>query len=160
MRRVLDTSALLSGLQFSGSLLTVPEVLHEIRRQGMTPQLEAVLETQVRVRVPRPEVLARAREASEGTGDAHRLSPADLALVALALEEEAALVTDDYSIQNACRALGIPFEPVLERGIRDRWTWSYCCTGCRKVWPEWHEDCPICGARLRTGRPRVSRGTR
>lgn len=158
MRRVLDTSALLSGRQFPGELLTVPEVLRELSRQGVTPQLEAILETQVRVASGGRPALARVRAAAESTGDAHRLSPTDLALIALALEAEAILVTDDYSIQNVGKALGIPFEPVMEKGIREQWTWSYRCTGCGKVWPEWHDDCPTCGAALRTARPGLSRG--
>ncbi|OGS63596.1 MAG: hypothetical protein A3K59_06675 [Euryarchaeota archaeon RBG_19FT_COMBO_69_17] len=158
MRRVLDTSALLSGRQFPGELLTVPEVLGELSRQGVTPQLEAILETQVRVASAGRPARARALAAAESTGDAHRLSPTDLALVALALEEEAVLVTDDYSIQNVGKALGIPFEPVMERGIREQWRWSYRCSGCGKVWPEWHDDCPTCGAVLRTARPGISQG--
>jgi len=154
VRLVLDSSAVLTGRQFPGELLTVPSVLEEVRRHGMGVQLEAFLETHVRVATPTPEAVARVREASEATGDAHRLSPTDIELSALALESGATLVTDDYSIQNIARSLGIPFEPVLERGIREQWRWSYRCTGCGQVWPEWHDDCPTCGAPIRTARPR------
>lgn len=160
MMRVLDASALLTGRQFPGELVTVSGVLREVRRQGMTPQLEAILETQVRVLQPAKESEERVRAAAETTGDAQRLSPTDRDLLALALDLGATLVTDDYSIQNLCRVLAITYEPVLLPGIREEWRWSYRCTGCGRTWPEWHGECPTCGSPLKTARPRVTRGTR
>jgi len=160
MKRVLDASALLTGRQFPGELLTVPGVLGEVRRHGMSAPLEAILETQVRVLSPGPEALDRVRAASEGTGDSPRLSPTDVALLALALDTHATVVTDDYSIQNVALALGVPYETVMEEGIADLWRWTYRCAGCGKDWATWHEACPICGSLLKTARPRVTRGTR
>lgn len=160
MKRVLDASALLTGRQFPGDLLTVPGVLREVHRHGTTLPLEALLATQVRVITPGAAALGRVRAASEATGDAHRLSPTDRDLLALALEEAATLVSDDYSIQNLARTLGVPYEPVLTPGIKETWRWTYRCTGCGRTWPEWHEECPVCGAALRTAHPRVTRGRR
>ncbi len=160
MLRVLDASALLTGRQFPGELATVPEVLREVRRHGLTPQLEAVLETQVRTLSPGGDARKRVQAAAEATGDARRLSPTDGELLALALEQGGTLVTDDYSIQNLCRVLEIPYEPVLMPGIREAWRWTYRCTGCGRTWPEWHDECPTCGSPLKTARPRVKRGTR
>ncbi len=160
MTRVLDSSALLTGRQFPGELLTVPGVLREVRRHGLTPQLEAILDTQVRVLSPGAESLRRVGAAGDATGDAHRLSPTDAQLLALALEVRATLVTDDYSIQNVAKVLGIPYETVLEPGIKEEWRWSYRCRGCGRTWPEWHDECPTCGSPLRTARARVSRAGR
>ena len=160
MVRVLDASALLTGRQFPGELVTVPNVLTEVRRHGLTPQLEAVLGTQVRVLEPGAAARERVRVASGATGDAPRLSPTDRELLALALELGGTLVTDDYSIQNLARSLGIPYEAVLMPGIREAWRWSYRCTGCGRTWPEWRAECPTCGSPLKTARPRVTRGTR
>jgi len=160
MPRVLDSSALLTGRQFPGELLTVPSVLRELRRHGMTPQLQAILDTQVRLLSPGPEALRKVREASEATGDARRLSPTDIELLALALEVGGTLVTDDYSIQNLARSLGLAYETVQERGIAEEWRWAYRCTGCGKTWPEWHRECPTCGASLKTVRSRLSPGGR
>lgn len=160
MKRVLDASALLTGRQFPGDLLTVPGVLRELHRHGMTPQLEAILATQVRVLTPGSAALERVRAASDSTGDAHRLSPTDRDLLALALEETATLVSDDYSIQNLARTLDVPYEAVLTPGITETWQWTYRCTGCGRTWPEWHEECPTCGSPVRTAHARVRRGTR
>ncbi len=160
MVRVLDASALLTGRQFPGELATVPGVLRELGRHGLTPQLQAILDTQVRVLEPGTAAQARIRAAAESTGDAQRLSPTDRELLALAVELGATLVTDDYSIQNVCRVLAIPYEPVLLPGIQEAWHWTYRCTGCGRTWPQWHEDCPTCGSPLKTARPRARRGTR
>ena len=158
VRRVLDTSAFLSGRQFPGELLTTPEVLRELRRHGLTASLEAVLGTQVAVASPGRDSVSRVRAASQATGDFPRLSPTDVQLLALALEGGATLVTDDYSMQNVGTALGIPFETVLAPGITAQWAWTYRCTGCGAAWPAWHEECPTCGARLRTSRARAEPG--
>ncbi len=160
MVRVLDASALLTGRQFPGELVTVPGVLRELGRHGITPQLQAILDTQVRVLAPGTAAKARVRAVAESTGDAQRLSPTDRELLALAAELGATLVTDDYSIQNVCRVLAIPYEPVLLPGIQEAWHWTYRCTGCGRTWPEWHDECPTCGSPLRTARPRATRGTR
>ena len=137
-----------------------PTQLRRYRKRHTLPQLEAVLGTQVRVLEPAPDDLNRVQAAADATGDARRLSPTDKDLLALALGLGATLVTDDYSIQNLCRALSIPYEPILTPGIREAWTWTYRCTGCGRTWPEWHDECPTCGSPLKTARPRVTRGTR
>lgn len=152
MRRILDSSALLTGREFPGELFTVPEVLDEVERHGLTPQLEAFLATHVAVVSPGPDPARRVRDASRTTGDEPRLSPTDVAVLALAVDLGGTVVTDDYSIQNVCQAIGVPYETAMAPGIRDRWTWAYRCTGCGRTWPTWHEACPTCGARLRTAR--------
>ncbi len=150
-KRVLDTSALMSGRPFEGELFTTDDVLRELRRQkAITPQLETFLAVKVRVVSPSREALDQVRRQSEGTGDAHRLSPTDIGLLAVASELRATLVTDDYSIQNLAQVLEIPYEPVLERGITEVVRWRYRCTGCGKQYEAWVEPCSVCGAKLRT----------
>src|SRR5881409_2372831 len=145
IRRVLDTSALMSGRTFDGELFTTDEVLHELARQkAMTPQLETFLDVKVRVLSPSRESLASTRTKSEGTGDAHRLSPTDVGLLAVATELGARIVTDDYSIQNLARVLGIAYEPVVEAGITEVLRWRYRCSGCGKFYDSWADPCPVC----------------
>ena len=154
-RRVLDTSALMSGRPFDGELYTTEDVLHELRKQeAITPQLETFLAVKVRVVSPSKDGVAAVRRRSEGTGDAHRLSPTDLRLLAVASELGATIVTDDYSIQNLARDIGVTYEPVLERGITELVRWRYRCTGCGKVYETWVDPCTVCGARVRTTRGR------
>ncbi len=152
MRRVLDASALLSGASFDGELYTTPEAVAEVRRLGSTPQLDAVLATKVRVLTP-PEASLEAVDAgARGTGDIARLSPTDRGLLALARDLDATILTDDYSIQNVAARLGIPYERVLERGIREVVEWRHRCTGCGRFFEGPMKECPVCGSRVRTTR--------
>ncbi|MEK6851738.1 MAG: hypothetical protein AABY30_04280 [Candidatus Thermoplasmatota archaeon] len=152
-RRVLDTSALMSGRPFEGELFTTEDVLRELHRQeAMTPQLEAFLALKVRIVSPSRESVAAMRARAEGTGDVHRLSPTDLRLVAVASELDATLVTDDYSIQNLAEEVGLLYESVLVPGITERVVWRYRCTGCGRRSEEWRDPCPVCGAKVRTSR--------
>lgn len=154
--RVLDTSALMSGRRFAGELLTTDDVLNELRRlKALTPELASFLDVKVRVVSPSRESLEAVRTASEDTGDAHRLSPTDLGLLAAAFQLKATIVTDDYSIQNLARVLGVSHEPVLETGITEVVQWRYRCSGCGKFYEAWAETCPICGAKVRTTRARA-----
>ena len=153
VRRVLDTSALMSGRPFEGDLFTTEDVLRELRKQeALTPQLETFLAVKVRVVSPSREAVAEVRRQSEGTGDAHRLSGTDIDLLAVASETGATIVTDDYSIQNLAVEIGLAYEPVLERGIREVVRWRYRCSGCGKSFERWMDPCPVCGAKVRTGR--------
>jgi UPF0271 protein len=160
-RRVLDTSALMSGRPFEGELFTTEDVLRELRRQkAVTPQLETFLAVKVRLVSPSREAVKAVEARSERTGDAHRLSPTDVRLLAVASELGATIVTDDYSIQNLARELGVPYATILERGITETVTWRYRCTGCGKFFEGWRDPCPVCGAKLRTTRasPEPRRG--
>jgi UPF0271 protein len=153
--RVLDTSALMSGRAFEGELFTTDDVLRELHRQkAMTTQLSTFLDLKVRILSPSPEALAAVAAASEGTGDAHRLSPTDLRLLAVARDLGATIVTDDYSIQNLAEVVGVAHEAVLERGIKEVVHWEYRCTGCGRTFESWTDPCPVCGSKLRTTRAR------
>ena len=154
MRRVLDATALLSGASFDGELFTTPEAVAEVRRHGSTPQLDAVLATKVRVLTPGPESLEVVDRVARKTGDVARLSPTDRGLLALAHDLVGSIMTDDYSIQNVASRLGVPFEGVLQRGIREVVEWRYRCTGCGRFFEEPLKDCPVCGSRVKTTRAR------
>lgn len=157
VRRVLDATALLSGISLDGDLYTTPEATREVRRIGSTPQLDAVLSTKVRVMSPSDDSLAAIDAIARETGDASRLSPTDKGLLALARDVDATILTDDYSIQNVASRLGIPYERVVERGIREVVHWSYRCTGCGRAFEEPQKECPVCGSRVRTARKRPPR---
>ena len=79
----------------------------------------------------------------------HRLSPTDTEVMALALELEAEVLTDDYSVQNLATYLGIPFRPVGIKAIKEVRRWRWRCIGCGKVFDKEMPDCPICGSKLK-----------
>lgn len=157
---ILDTSAVLSGVPPppDARLVTSPAIEEELKPGGPTGRaFENLRARGLEVRSPSPDSLARARAAATATGDADRLSPADLELVALAVElapEGALLLTDDYSVQNVAKRLGLPFEGIAQRGIQAEFQWRLRCTGCGRWYdePPKSKECPVCGSELRTKR--------
>lgn len=103
------------------------------------------------------ESLERAIEASKKTGDDGRLSPMDLTVLALALDVNGTILSDDYSIQNTAHVLGLECRPVGTKGITKVAKWSYRCIGCGKWYKQTMPECPICGSALRACRRKRSR---
>lgn len=146
---VLDTNCILAGFQFDNTkeYYTVPEAFEEIKRGDMRAALEGLQERGVLVvKAPGSEALEAVCTASVGTGDWNRLSKADRSLVALTKELCGILVTDDYSMQNVSRVLGIEYRPFGKAAIRETMTWGYKCKGCARTYETKQKDCPVCGS--------------
>lgn len=151
MRWVLDTSALFHLTEMPmGEVYIGPGVMRELEEYGdnRLPYLTEILT----VMSPSKEYLSKVREAAAETGDDARLSPVDLEVLALSMELEATLVSDDYSIQNLAMHLHLPFLTVGKQGIQKKILWRYRCKGCGRVWRELHAQCPVCGKELRSYR--------
>ena len=89
------------------------------------------------------------------SGDVLRLSDEDKNLVALAFKlkrenKDPMVVTDDYSMQNVLKIVGIPFRSVLTEGIKEIYGWIKICKGCKKKYPPEYsfDECDICGTRI------------
>lgn len=135
---------------------TTPQVLEET---GHAPLAQARLEAlqvtrRLAVSTPTPEALARVEGEAARRGE-ELLSPADLSIVALALDLRAAglaptVVSDDYGVQNLSAALGVTWRPISTRGIASVWAWRIYCPGCGKVFRSTRRtECDVCGTRLR-----------
>ena len=160
MKLVLDASAILSGMPLppDGDLLMPPLVEKELGHAWARRKLEYLKEVRLAVQEPSKAAIEAVKAKCRQTGDDARLSPADIEVLALASEASATILTDDYSIQNTASILGIPFKPVSQKGIGSVFVWSYRCTGCRKVFDKNLQECPVCGAKLKSHRARESRG--
>jgi UPF0271 protein len=156
MTYVLDTSALLSGkpLPPAGDCIVPPAVASEVQHGRVRNALEFLLEAGARVASPGKEALERVRKKASGTGDENRVSPADIEALALALEMKGVLLTDDYSMQNLARVLGIEYAALSQDGIKEVWAWARRCRGCGKEWPSGVNECPDCGSEVKTVRRR------
>lgn len=151
MRWVLDTSALFLLQEMpTGEVYTSPGVLRELEKHGdnRIPYLSELLT----ILTPSKESLDTVGIGAKETGDDVRLSPVDLELLALAFELKATLMSDDYSIQNLASHMGIAFIPAGKKGISKKLRWRYKCTGCGRIWTDLHQECPVCGASLRSFR--------
>ncbi|MCX8174200.1 MAG: hypothetical protein N3F63_06330 [Thermoplasmata archaeon] len=161
-RYVLDASAVLCGKDaLTADEIYVPlSVIEELGKGKYRRKVEVLIGIKVSVVSPAEESKGRIRQGAEETGDLLRLSEADIDVLALALEIGGVILTDDYSIQNVAKHLGIEYEAVAERGIKEEFHWEYVCTGCRRRYPDAIKECPVCGAVVRTKRKKKGNGKR
>ncbi|HID73790.1 MAG TPA: hypothetical protein EYP43_01930 [Thermoplasmata archaeon] len=146
---VIDASAMSKGWHPRGGerVFTAWSVWNEILLGG-TPLFE------VKVVRPSRRSVSAVLETAMATGDDARLSKADVDLLALAIDSQGILITEDYSMQNVAEVLSIPWTSV-GAPITEVRRWHYRCKGCLKVFDEPHETCPVCGSDLRSyGGPR------
>ena len=94
----------------------------------------------------------RVMEVARKSGDAGRLSAVDVTVLALALDLSGTVLTNDYSIQNVAKIMGIPYRAVGQGGIRKVEKWNFQCTGCHKWYKEKMAECPICGSPMKAFR--------
>lgn len=96
-------------------------------------------------------------EASAGTlGDYSFLSKTDIQVLALALQLKAhgykpIIATDDYSIQNVAKHLGIEYASLATFGIRRLLKWVRYCPACWRKYPPNYKSktCQVCGTELK-----------
>ncbi|MBO5547447.1 nucleic acid-binding protein [Methanomassiliicoccales archaeon LGM-RCC1] len=98
------------------------------------------------------ESLQKVEEAAKKTGDIGRLSPVDMTVLALAVDVNGTIWSDDYSIQNVARVMGLGFKPVGMKGIEKVVKWNYKCIGCGKWFKEKYPECPVCGSPMKACR--------
>jgi endoribonuclease Nob1 len=158
---VLDTSAFVAGFDpfsISTEQVTVPKVEEEIKRNSMVKmRLETAIESaKVKVVVPTEAALSAAQAAAGKVGDVSKLSEADMELLALAIQLKndgctPQIVTDDYSIQNVAKKLGIEFLALATFGIKRLLEWVRYCPACHKEYASNSKtkDCQICGTELK-----------
>ncbi len=167
---VLDTSAFLAGydpFSVGDEQVTVPKVEEEILRNSMIKlRFQTAVESgKVKVKAPTQEFIAAAKTSASNVGDSFKLSEADMQLLALSLEYKAQgytpqIVTDDYSIQNVAKQLGIEFLALATFGIKRLLEWIRYCPACHRQYPAdcKSKECLVCGTELKR-KPRRQQST-
>ncbi|OGS57185.1 MAG: hypothetical protein A3K60_05775 [Euryarchaeota archaeon RBG_19FT_COMBO_56_21] len=155
---VLDTSVLYYGkdLPAGYELVITPGVVNELDKEDMGTRLELLLATRVRVSSPSERSLKRIEIEADRTGDSRRLSQTDREILALALDLGYELMTDDYSVQNIAKVMGIPCRGLDQKGITEIFEWQAKCRGCGKLFPADVHVCDVCGSETKTKRKRKS----
>ncbi len=145
---VLDSSAFFSmdGLPEEEHVCP-PGVIKELEKYK-DPRL-SLWGDMIRVSDCSAESMDRVKEAATKSGDIGRLSPVDMTVIALALDVNGTIWSDDYSIQNVARILGLGFKPIGMKGIQKVVKWNYQCIGCHKWYKEKMSECPICGSPMK-----------
>ena len=153
-RYAVDAGAFYSGLVFLSSALrycTTHAVLDEVKHiKKSHGAIEALIESNTLQivnsdRKSIQKVVSAARE----TGDYARLSEADISIIALALQLQIVLVTNDYAVANVASTLKIPVKSVAGKGIRQTRRWIAYCSACGRAFGPNAKECRLCGNRLR-----------
>ncbi|MEA1993910.1 MAG: ribonuclease VapC [Euryarchaeota archaeon] len=145
---IVDTSVLLSGFipENREEYITVDEVVRELKNAPYGARM-------FKVYAPSKKSIMKIEAYSKKTGE--ELSVTDKKLLALALDVNGMLLTEDYGIQNAAKSLGIEFSSITTDGIREVYRWKKICRGCKKEYPLSYEGkCEVCGSDVITVRDR------
>ena len=150
--RVLDSTAFYAGIPFSSNEpnYTTSLVYNEIEHiKKDHDAIQILIETKrLMIRDPEHQFVITANNTAKKSGDIPNLSDEDISTIALSLQLNAELVTDDFAISNVAKNLGIKVIPVMTNGIKNIITWKYYCPGCKTNFSKITE-CPRCGNRLK-----------
>ncbi|RMW35129.1 MAG: nucleotide-binding protein, partial [Nitrosopumilus sp.] len=148
----LDASAFYAGVPFRSSTdcYTTSLVYDEIKHiKKNHDALGTLLETnRLKIREPDSESTKAATDAAKDTGDYPQLSKQDLSVIALGIELEGEIISDDFAISNVARNLGLKISPIMTQGIKDVGKWVHYCPGCRTNHST-GKECPICATPLK-----------
>ena len=150
--RVLDSTAFYAGIPFSSNepSYTTSLVYNEIEHiKKDHSAIQILIETKrLMICDPEHQFVITANNAAKKSGDIPNLSDEDISIIALSLQLNAELVTDDFAISNVAKNLGIRVIPVMTNGIKNIITWKYYCPGCKINFSKVRE-CPRCGNKLK-----------
>jgi len=111
---ICDTSVLLHS-DFTGQIITVQEVLNEIKTKKHRERLEF---REIKILEPEERFVREIEDGAKKAGLGKKLSRTDKKLLALALQTDDILLTDDYTIQKLAKIMGIKCKPFQFEGIR------------------------------------------
>jgi len=150
--RILDASAFYAGVPFrsSNDCYTTSLVYDEIKHiKKNHDALGTLLETnRLKIREPDKESTKTAIIAAKDTGDFPQLSKQDISIIALCIEMNGEIISDDFAISNVAKNLGLKISPIMTQGIKDVGKWIHYCPGCRTNHTN-KKECPMCGTPLK-----------
>jgi endoribonuclease Nob1 len=129
---------------------TTPQVYDEIKHIKKNHDALGILIETKRLNVIEPEKKYSELiiKMAKATGDFRNLSKEDISSIALCLQLNGEIITDDFAISNVSESLGLKTIPLMTNGITDKGKWVYYCPGCHKNFSD-STECPICGNKLR-----------
>ena len=150
--RVLDSSAFYAGIPFSSNepsyitSLVYNEIEH-IKKDHDAIQI--LIETKrLTINEPEDRFVTSTIDAAKKSGDFSNLSDEDISTIALSLQLNADLVTDDFAVSNVAKSINIKVIPVMTNGIKNVVIWKYYCPGCKTDFSKLTE-CPRCRNKLK-----------
>lgn len=163
---VLDASAFINGFNLeSENNFTVPEITYEIKDFESRLKFDSAIdENRLVIQDVTGESIDEVEKVISESGDILRLSLPDKKLISLAYMfhsqgKDVKVISDDYTIQNTLKIMGIPYEGIVTEGIKGIYNWKKVCEGCKKEYSDDYpfDDCEICGSKIFKKRIRVNR---
>ncbi len=147
MKFVHDTGSLLASMPayVPGESYTVKECIEEVKDKESKRSLQIYFE-KLKVLEPSKNSVEKVRRVAKELGE--RLSETDVKVIALALDLNAIILSDDYGVLNVATYLGLEAKPVRTKGIRGNVVWINYCPICKTEYPPDVEVCPRCGAKV------------
>ena len=148
--KILDASAFIhdyNPILEEGEHYTTYDIISEVESRAEIVRQSLNL-GKLKAMTPSNENILKVKDMVSKTGDT--LSEADIGILALALDLDGVLYTDDYGIQNVARKLGIDVRSIITEGVKEEFIWRKVCKGCKKMYPmDYKEEiCEICGGIL------------
>ena len=138
--RVLDSSAFYAGIPFSSSepSVTTSHVYNEIKHIKKDHDAVQILIETRRLKISDPEhrFIITVNNAAKKSGDLPNLSQEDISIIALSLQLNAELITDDFAVSNVAKNLSIKVIPVMTSGIKKIVTWIFYFPSFKKKFYE------------------------
>ena len=150
--RVLDATAFYAGIPFSSqtthyvTTLVFDEIKH-IKKNHDALQI-LIDSNRLLVRQPQVDFQERVEKCAQKTGDIHSLSKQDISCIALSLELNTELISDDFAVLNVSNKLGINTIPLMTNGIKVVGRWIFYCPACKKDFSD-EKNCLLCGNKLK-----------
>ena len=150
--RVLDATAFYAGIPFSSqsthyvTTLVFDEIKH-IKKNHDALQI-LIDSNRLLVRQPQADFQERVEKCAQKTGDIHSLSKQDISCIALSLELNTELISDDFAVLNVSNKLGINTIPLMTNGIKVVGKWIFYCPACKKDFSD-EKNCLLCGNKLK-----------
>ncbi len=150
--RILDASAFYAGVPFrsSNDYYTTSLVYDEIKHIKKNHDALGILleANRLKIRDSDKESTEAAIKATKDTGDFPQLSKQDISIIALCIEMNGEIISDDFAISNVAKNLSLKISPIMTQGIKDVGKWIHYCPGCRTNHIN-KKECPMCGTPLK-----------
>jgi UPF0271 protein len=150
-KRVVDASVLIHSTSLGDFQYLAPNsvILEIIDSRAKAIVESAIRNNRIRIEDPKEKAIEEVRKKARETGDLESLSDTDVEVIALALEKNAIVISDDYAIQNTASQLGLKIEVGVKDGIKKTIKWTSVCEGCGRTYEKKVGTCEICGSRIR-----------
>jgi rRNA maturation endonuclease Nob1 len=165
---IFDANIFLTGIDFNlieGTIYTTPSIIEEImalryeeKNQIIVNRIYVAIEgKKLLIKSPNEEFIERVKKISKKTGDFKALSDADKELIALSLEltqsqvKNIIVYSNDYSVENLCSELNLPYSPLFKKGIEKKIIWEVYCPSCYNIQSseDLYKICEKCGSKLK-----------